>query len=160
MTLTTKQKWILAGTVVVTGIALYGQKRKWWLKPSDILYPPAESRQGNRIFVAVRDKQELQPLLIQEHPLLLNFVYRGEGKSNSVTGALQRIVAYDTSKWVNMVDIEADEQGNKDLLVDYTVNSIPTIVALHKQLPVSSYVEDEETVDYEKLKSWVESVAK
>ncbi|GME85822.1 unnamed protein product [[Candida] boidinii] len=167
--LTNKQKWILGTTIVVGGIALYIQTKKPIIPTrSNILYPPSQGSTptGNRIFIAIREKSELQPLLITKQPLLLNFVNRGETSSNKLTGALQRIVSLETDKLVNMVDIEADEIGNRDLLIDYQVNKIPTIVALKNQLPRGSYcdealIENPESQDvkWQELKAWVESHA-
>ncbi|KAH3669513.1 hypothetical protein OGAPHI_001634 [Ogataea philodendri] len=167
MPLTERQKWILGGTLAAGALAVLIQSSKNPLvKPKPVVWQP-QSTPKNRIFLAVRDRSELQPLIPLRPPLLLNFVFRGDTASNKQTGALQRIVGYDIDddKLVNMVDIESDEPGNKGLLLDYQVTKIPSIVCLRNQIAQSTYVDEqllnnpESDVDYEKLKKWVESHA-
>ncbi|KAI0462070.1 hypothetical protein LJB42_004675 [Komagataella kurtzmanii] len=165
MALTPRDKYIIGGGLFLAGALWFGQSRGWLKVRTQLFYPPASTKSGNRIFLPVRDPSELHPYLIQKPPLLLNFVYRGETASNKLTGVLQRIVSLETEKSVNMVDIEADETANHQLLSTYMVTKIPTVVALKKQLPVSQYCDLElidnkdKEVDWEELKKWVEEVA-
>ncbi|GMG31555.1 unnamed protein product [Ambrosiozyma monospora] len=168
MALTEKQKWMLGGTVLVGGLAVFLQSSRFApFKPQKIIYPPQTptGNNKNRIFMAVRDPSELQPLLNTKPPLLLNFVYRGEPASNKLTGALQRIVAYDLEddgKLINLVDIESDEPANKDLLLTYQVNTVPSVVVVKKQIPRGSYVDKDLVADpehsevkWDELRLWV-----
>ncbi|KAH3670301.1 hypothetical protein WICMUC_004870 [Wickerhamomyces mucosus] len=145
--------------------ALFGTRQFWWNSQKKIIYPPSSTKQGNRIFLPIRFEDELDTILLIKRPLLLNFTVRGDPYCNKVTGALQRIVAYETDKKVNMVDIEVDEPGTKDILPRFGVKNIPTIVAVRKTLPVDNYVDQnllndpESEIDWEKLKKFIENNA-
>ncbi len=77
----------------------------------------------NQIFLPIRYRYELDSIipLSNRIPLLLNFTYRGDKASDKTTGALQRIVGYETEKRINMVDVEVDEPEVRDILPDYAV---------------------------------------
>lgn len=158
------QKQILIGSGLIVSGAIIGTRSFWWT-PREILEPPKTTKQGNRIYLPVRFENELDDLLLIKRPLLLNFTIRGDPYCNKITGALQRIVAYETDKKINMVDIECDEQGTKDLLPRFGVNNIPTVVAVRKTLPVDKYVDEnllndpENEIDWIKLKNWIEKNA-
>lgn len=158
------RRQILIGTGLITGAAVVASRQLWWT-PRKVLDPPTDTKQGNRIFLPVRFENELEDLLLIKRPLLLNFTIRGDPYCNKVTGALQRIVAYETDHKINMVDIETDELTTRDLLPRFGVRNIPTIVAVKKTLPVDSYVDEnllkdpESEVDWIKLKQFVEKNA-
>lgn len=130
-----------------------------------MLDPPETTKQGNRIFLPVRNAEELDSYLLIKRPVLLNFTVRGDPYCNKVTGALQRIVAYETDKKINMVDIESDYPETRDLIPRFGVRNIPTVVAVRKTFPVDSYVDQglienpDGEVNWEKLKAFVEKNA-
>jgi thioredoxin-like negative regulator of GroEL len=144
--------------------AAYGSRAFWWT-PKEVLQPPETTKQGNRIYLPIRFENELEDLLLIKRPILLNFTIRGDPYCNKVTGALQRIIAYETDKRVNMVDVECDEPGTRDLLPRFGVKNIPSVVAVRKGLPVSKYVDQglldnpDSEVDWQKLKQWIEENA-
>lgn len=70
----------------------------------------------------VRYESEFEPLLLLKTPLLANFTFRGDPKSDKLTGAFNRIVSEETEFRVSAVDVEADEQGTRELLVRYSVS--------------------------------------
>lgn len=72
----------------------------------------------------IRYESELEPLLLLKTPLLLNFTFRGDPKSDKLTGPLIRIVSEETDFQVSAVDIEADEEDTRDLLLRYSVSSL------------------------------------
>lgn len=152
---------ILLGSGLLVSTALIGSRNFWW-SPRTVIEPPESTKQGNRIFLPVRFDHEVDPLLLIKRPLLLNFTVRGDPYCNKVTGALQRIVAYETDKRINMVDIEADFPETRDLVPRFGVRSIPTIVAVRKTFPVDYYVDrklmddPEGEPDWLKLKEFIE----
>lgn len=155
------RKQILIGSGLVLSTALVGARNFWW-KTQTVFEPPQTTKQGNRIFLPVRFENEVDDLLLIKRPLLLNFTIRGDPYCNKVTGALQRIVAYETDKKVNMVDIEADFPETRDLVPRFGVRNVPTIVAVRKTFPVDYYVDTnllndpEGEPDWAKLKEFVE----
>lgn len=167
MTLTDKQKYILAGTIAVGAIAVYIQSSKRpFIKPTNVVYPPKATANGNRIFNIIRSPSELNDIIIQHPPLLLNFVRLGEPASNKLTIALQDIVGNELSnkQLINMASVECDNPENLSLMLKYTVNDVPSIVCLTKQLPGESYVDKKLNksqgtmeVDKDALQKWVES---
>lgn len=79
-----------------------------------------------RLFVfsrtlSIRYEAEFEPLLLLKTPLLANFTYRGDPKSDKLTGVLNRIVSEETDYRISAVDIEADEPTTRDLLLRYSV---------------------------------------
>lgn len=162
VTLTRPQ--LLLGSTVLLG-SLYTTRQFWWQSQTPILHPPSSTKQGNRIFLPIRFEDELSDLLLIKRPLLLNFTVRGDSYCNKVTGALQRIIAYETDKRINMVDIEVDEPGTKDLLPRFGVKDIPCVVAVRKTLPADWYVDEKlkadptGEIDWLKLKAFIEKNA-
>jgi hypothetical protein len=162
MALTRSQ--ILLGSGLVVSTAIIGSRNLWWT-PSKVIEPPESTKQRNRIFLPVRFENEVDSLLLIKRPLLMNFTIRGDPYCNKVTGALQRIVAYETDKKVNMVDIEADFPETRDLVPRFGVKNIPTIVAVRKTFPVDYYVDrnllenPEGEPDWQKLKAFIEKNA-
>lgn len=152
---------VLLGSGLIVGTAIIGTRNFWWTQRK-VIEPPTSTKQGNRIFLPVRFENEVDDLLLIKRPLLLNFTVRGDPYCNKVTGALQRIVAYETDKKINMVDIETDQPDTKDLLPRFGVKTIPTIVSVRKTLPVDQYVDQnlldnpDGEVDWIKLKEWIE----
>lgn len=70
---------------------------------------------------SIRYQSEFEPLLLLKTPLLANFTYRGDPRSDKLTGALNRIVADETEFRISLVDIEADEPDIRDLMLRYSV---------------------------------------
>ncbi|ODV97024.1 hypothetical protein PACTADRAFT_32521 [Pachysolen tannophilus NRRL Y-2460] len=162
-------KKLLYGTggVAISGLGL-ARYFNWWpfnLQLGPLLTPPNDTKQGNRIFLPIRYADELYPILMQKPPLLLNFTYRRNPECDKLTGALQRIVALETDKKINLVDIEASEPGTRELMLEYRVDHVPMVVALRKQLIVDSYIDKNLTqdpnkeVDWINLKNWIENIA-
>lgn len=164
MTTRLTSKQIIIGSSILVGVATIASRNFWWT-PRKVLEPPSTTKQGNRIFLPVRFENELDDLLLIKRPLLLNFTIRGDPYCNKVTGALQRIIAYETDKKVNMVDIETDEPGTKALISRFGVKNIPSVVAVKKQLPEAWYIDEklktnpEGEVDWDKLKKFIEDNA-
>lgn len=69
----------------------------------------------------IRYRQEFEPLTILPTPLLANFTYRGDYKSDKLTGAMNRIVSEETEYRISAVDVEADEEDVQELLSRYSV---------------------------------------
>jgi hypothetical protein len=155
---------ILLGSGLIVSTAIIGSRNFWWA-PRKVIEPPESTKQGNRIFLPVRFENEVDNLLLIKRPLLMNFTIRGDPYCNKVTGALQRIVAYETDKKVNMVDIEADFPETRDLVPRFGVKNIPTIVAVRKTFPVDYYVDRNllenpaGEPDWQKLKAFIEKNA-
>ncbi|CDO56448.1 conserved hypothetical protein [Geotrichum candidum] len=123
-----------------------------------------EPYRQNRIYFPVRYESEFEPLLLLKTPLLANFTFRGDPKSDKLTGAFSRIVSEETEFRVSAVDVEADEQGTRELLVRYSVTELPMIVAFRGGVPYAKFTlpkdftKDSE-IDWIALKAWIESVA-
>ncbi len=165
--LTERQKWLLAGTIIVGGLAFYIQSSKHPLiKPTRIVYPPrSEGSALNRIYQIVRQPEDLNHLLLTKTPLLLNFVRLGETASNKQTIALQHVVGkqmQQEAKAVSMVSIECDNAENVPLTIKYGAKHIPSIVCLNKQRPDGYYCDeklvsqpDKYDANMEALTAWV-----
>ncbi|QPG73857.1 hypothetical protein FOA43_001172 [Brettanomyces nanus] len=172
MTLSERQEWILGGSLVLGGLALYIQSSKHPLiKPTKVVYPPKNGGSpNNRIYQIIRDPSELDPLLVTKAPLLLNFVRLGEPASSKLTISLQKIVSTDMvkeNKAVSMVSVECDGTENIPLAVKYAIKEIPSILCLDKQLPAGNYVDldlnrdpQNTEVKVEQLTQWVREHAK
>lgn len=149
-----KTRWtFMIASASIIGYMSY-QRRKSFLARQE------EKYRRNRIHLPVRQESEFHPLLVLPPPLLANFTIRNDPKSNLLTGALYRIVSDETEKVVSVVDIEADEPGVKDLIDQYAVSSIPTVIALKGGFITGKYdMEDKKEVNWEELKEWVEKMA-
>ncbi|KAH3684799.1 hypothetical protein WICPIJ_004228 [Wickerhamomyces pijperi] len=156
------------GSTIILG-TLFSTRQFWWRSQAPVLYPPQDvTKQGNRFFLPVRNESELSDLLLIKRPLLMNFTVRGDPYCNKVTGALQRIITFEmeeTKKKINVVDVEVDDPGTKELLLRFGVKNIPTVVCARKTLPVDWYVDEKllkdpkAEVDWEKLKAFIEKNA-
>lgn len=115
----------------------------------------------NRVFTPVRQESELERLLTLPTPLLTNFCIYNDPTSKTLSRTLQYVVERRTSNHVNMVDVEADEPGVKDLLPRFMVSNIPTIVAIRGGLPIDKFeVKTGEPITEESVKAWVDQVGK
>ncbi|ODV84493.1 hypothetical protein CANARDRAFT_200699 [[Candida] arabinofermentans NRRL YB-2248] len=161
-----RTKFIIAGSLLLAGAAIYIQSSKTpFIKPKQVIYPPSSTIK-NRIFLSIREPQELDSIKSLKQPLLMNFIFRGDLASDKLTSNLQKIVGFDMdeNKLINLVDIESDELPNRDLLMEYGVTKIPTVVLLVNQLKRGEYI-DEKLIEskgeidpnYDELKNWVES---
>ncbi|ODV62835.1 uncharacterized protein ASCRUDRAFT_27827, partial [Ascoidea rubescens DSM 1968] len=138
---------------------------------NSIIYPKKTQSEvtKNQIFLPVRYKEELYPILaIHDRPLLLHFTNRGDRNCNKLTGPLYKIIINDLEddkKKLNLVDIECDtmEQGIKEIMLDYNVNRIPSIIAVNKSIKMDEYIvknlNEIKEIDWNELRKWVESVA-
>lgn len=100
----------------------------WWWSKSKTPQPdnngsPSQPSQ-NRIYVPVRYEQEFDSLALLPTPLLANFTLRGDAASDQITGALIKIVSYETEKSISAVDIETDELTTRPLMERYGVSNI------------------------------------
>ncbi|AAS54530.1 AGR041Cp [Eremothecium gossypii ATCC 10895] len=140
-----------------------------WL--SRLLYPPGRpgassyrdnnSSGGNQCLLPIRSNAELNDALLISHsaPLLLNFTFRGVPQADALTGAANRIVLLETDKRINIADVEADFADTREGMLRFGVNSLPTLVAVRKTLPVDYYTLSEDElaeVNWLRLKAWIE----
>ncbi|KAI5966847.1 uncharacterized protein KGF55_000256 [Candida pseudojiufengensis] len=136
--------------------SIYNSKRQFsltdWFKSwqnaaqtQRLIYPPSPTQftTNNRIIdVWVDQKQDLYNYINVKPPLLLNFT-TATPENNKITQELFDLLV-DKSKYpgkepVYLVNILADSQGGRELMLEYVVNKIPTIVVLKHQLFVGSY---------------------
>lgn len=82
------------------------------------------SARPNRIFFPVRYEHEFDSIALLPTPLLANFTWRGTKESDAVTGALIKIVSYETEKEISAVDIEVDEMTTRPIMEKYGVSKI------------------------------------
>ena len=109
----------------------------------------------------IRSNAELNDALLISHsaPLLLNFTFRGVPQADALTGAANRIVLLETDKRINIADVEADFADTREGMLRFGVNSLPTLVAVRKTLPVDYYTLSEDElaeVNWLRLKAWIE----
>ncbi|ODQ77868.1 hypothetical protein BABINDRAFT_168825 [Babjeviella inositovora NRRL Y-12698] len=127
-----------------------------------IIHPPTTSSTGNRIYTAVRESSELSNYLLFKEPLVLNFTIRGNKKCNKLTQPLYDYVSEQTTKKINVVDIECDEVGTRELMQRYVVSDIPCLVVLKDQIPAGRYVDrnltndENSNIDLERLKAFID----
>lgn len=134
------------------------------------IYPPDKTTTENRLFPTyVQDRNELHDLVLFKEPLLLNFTYQGDKKCNKLTQALFDILAYKENypldskrNPVNLANLSCDMPGVRDLMLTYGINRVPSVVCLHRQIPVDKYIPRnlEAGVDEQELKNWIQSIAK
>ncbi|ODV79415.1 uncharacterized protein CANTADRAFT_51951 [Suhomyces tanzawaensis NRRL Y-17324] len=129
-----------------------------------VIYPPKpqDFTTNNRIFEAyVQHANELHDYLLFKEPLLLNFTY-ADPKSNKVTQALFDVLSnrdkYPTETAVNLVNIMADTEGGRELMLDYGVGKIPSVVLLRKQIPVDRLVVDVDRFSEQDVIEWLRSI--
>ncbi|CAR29592.1 hypothetical protein ZYGR_0AD02750 [Zygosaccharomyces rouxii] len=118
-------------------------------------------RQANQTFLSIRNENELANTLIAsgKTPIILNFTVRNNAICDKLTGALDRIVMFETDKKINSVDVETDFAETMDFLVRFTVKDIPSLVAVRRGFPVDWYAPDDlrtRDVDWINLKEWIE----
>ncbi|KAI5950923.1 hypothetical protein KGF54_003997 [Candida jiufengensis] len=131
-----------------------------------LIYPPSPTQftTNNRIIdVWIDQKQDLYNYINVKPPLLLNFT-TATPKTNKITQSLFEILS-DKSKYplgkepVYMVNILADSQGGRELMMDYVVgNKIPTILVLKHQLPVGRYSPDLENCNEQDLIDFIKTI--
>ena len=132
-----------------------------------MVYPPSpqEFTTKNRIFESyITHASELQDYVLFKQPTLLNFTY-AEPKSNKVTQALFDILS-DLSKYpnkpsteINLINIMADTEGGRELMMSYAVGSkIPAILLLKKQLVMDKYVPNVESFQEQDLIEWIKTI--
>ena len=130
-----------------------------------LIYPPPASQfttQNRIIDTYITNKQELYTYLSVKPPLLLNFTFATK-ENNKVTQALFDVLS-DKSKYPNnepvyLVNILADSEGGRELMLDYVVGSkIPSIIVLKHQLPSGKYVPDLETFTEQDLIEWLKHI--
>ena len=115
-----------------------------------LIYPPPASQfttQNRIIDTYITNKQELYTYLSVKPPLLLNFTFASD-KSK-----------YPNNEPVYLVNILADSEGGRELMLDYVVGSkIPSIIVLKHQLPSGKYVPDLETFTEQDLIEWLKHI--
>lgn len=82
------------------------------------------NRKENVIHFPIRYDYEFNSLALSKTPLLANFTLRGDPKSDALTGAMIKIVSYETDYSISAVDIEVDEPTVRELLERYAVSFI------------------------------------
>ncbi|MCP8718297.1 MAG: hypothetical protein M5F18_03250 [Asgard group archaeon] len=129
-----------------------------------LIYPPPSSEfttQNRIIDTYVSSKQEIYPYLAVKPTLLLNFTYANQ-EINKFTKTLFDVLSdkskYPNSQPVYLVNILADTEGGRELMLDYVVNSIPSIVVLQHQLPTGRYVPDIRNFTEQDIIEWLKTV--
>lgn len=77
---------------------------------------------ANRIFMPVRYESEFDNIALLPTPLLANFTLRGHSQSDQLTGAIIKILSYETEKSISAVDIETDEATTRPIMERYGVS--------------------------------------
>ncbi|EMG48612.1 hypothetical protein SBY92_003915 [Candida maltosa Xu316] len=130
-----------------------------------LIYPPPASQfttQNRIIDTYITEKSEVYNYLSVKPPLLLHFTYATK-ENNKFTQALFDVLS-DKSKYPNkepvyLVNILADSEGGRELMMDYVVGSkIPSIVVLKHQLPSGRYAPDIESFTEQDLVEWLRSI--
>ncbi|CAK7896460.1 hypothetical protein CAAN1_04S06920 [[Candida] anglica] len=165
-------KSILTRRVIIgsAGVALMASQMFFtggWFNQKTI-YPPTDITTQNRLFPTyINSQNELHDLLLFKEPLVLNFTYMADPKSNKLTQALYNILGYkeryplnSNTNPVNLASISCDTPGGRDLMLTYGVNKVPSLVALHKQIPTARYVSKSDEIDEKDLSSWIAGVGK
>ncbi|RCK62230.1 hypothetical protein Cantr_09058 [Candida viswanathii] len=130
-----------------------------------LVYPPPASEfttQNRIIDTYVTAKLELYPYLSVKPTLLLNFTYATQ-ENNKFTKALFDVLSdkgkYPNKEPVYLVNILADTDGGRELMLDYVVGSkIPSIVVLQHQLPTGKYIPDVKNFTEQDIIEWLKTV--
>lgn len=137
-----------------TGAALLAM---YLLKPQSQVYPPKITL--NRVFTTIQSPDELQAILGTPTGLrgnmYLAFVRLGGERSNTMAQSLWKAMAntdFHQKEEVSAVCIELDGGRNDQLINDYIVKTVPSIVRLHKGVITDDRTEE---LDAEKLKDWI-----
>ncbi|CAN3479506.1 hypothetical protein DICA0_E16908 [Diutina catenulata] len=147
-------------TRMVTRSFFGGWFNAW--KSQRVIYPPPpqEFTTNNRIFESwVNSYQELTNYTLFKQPTLLNFTLPDE-KSNKVTQALFDILVNrdqypNGDQQINLVNIFADGPAGTEMMGNYGVGKLPSIVLIKKQMPVDRYVPNVDHFDPQDLKAWI-----
>lgn len=131
-----------------------------------VVYPELQLgiHQTTRIFpTAIKnglDELNTYLLALGEIPLILQFTIRGNAKYNPITKEVYRILNFDVTKKINLVDVDIDEPKNDDVLLTYGIKDIPTLVCVEKELIKSKFVPNSgEDFNKSNLKDWINSMA-
>lgn len=138
-------------TTKTLGMRALSQKRGLfgWLSQNKMIYPPSPGQitTKNRLYPTYIDHaSELDNIILDKDPLILNFTIPGDVKCNEVTQALfdmlgdSRKYPFGTSKPVSLASVACDSAGGKELQSRFVVSSIPTLVVLKKQMVVDTHV--------------------
>lgn len=155
------RKIILGSAAVALMTSQYFFLGGW--KSGKTIYPPSNITTKNRLFPTyVYNQNELHDLLLFKEPLILNFTIMADPKSNKLTQALYDILGNkdqyplnSNTNPCNLASVAVDSEDGRDLMLTYGVNKIPSLVCLHKQIPVGRYVSPTEDINYEDLKRWI-----
>lgn len=135
-------------------------------KNRKIIYPPTDITTKNRLFPTyVNNQGELHDLLLFKEPLILNFTIMAEERSNKLTLSLFQLLGYkenypEGSKPCNLASISSDSEDGREMMLTYGVNTLPSLVCLHNQIPVGRYNFKGEEVDEKELKAWISEQTK
>lgn len=141
----------------------------WFLawQTQRLVYPPSplQFTTRNRIFENyINHASELQDYVLFKQPTLLNFTYP-DTKCNRVTQALFDILS-DENKYpnkptteINLVNIMADTEGGRELMMRYAVGSkIPAVLLLKKQLVQDKFVPNVDDFQEQSLIDWIKTI--
>lgn len=140
--------------LAATGAALLAM---FLVKPAAQVYPPKQSL--NRIFMTIQSPDELHAILGSpagiRGDLYLGFVRLGSERSNTLAQSLWTAMAktdFKKKEDVGAVCIELDGGRNDQLIHDYMVEKVPSVIRLNKGILTDDRTEE---LDAEKLKDWI-----
>lgn len=128
------------------------------------IYPPENISTQNRLYPTyISTSSELHDILLFREPLILNFTYMSDPRCNKLTQAVYDVLAnkdqYPLDKPVALASIQSDTEGGRELMLTYGVNKVPSLVALHKQMPQGRYLWKGDEVNKAELSAWIKTVA-
>lgn len=138
---------------------------KNWSRKS--IYPPSSDliTTNNRLYpYYFSSHNDLQDIINIKQSLLLHFTVQADPQYNKSTELLFDILAnkdkypLDSYKYpVHLANISCDSFESKDLMLTYGVNKLPTLVRLHKQIPVDIYSPGKE-FNEDELLDWLKKI--
>lgn len=138
------------------GMRAISQKRSLfgWFAQNKMIYPPSPGQitTKNRLYPTYIDHaSELDNIILDKDPLILNFTIPGDQKCNEVTQALFDLLGdsqkypFGRAKPVSMASVACDSTGGKELQIRFAVSSIPSLVVLKKQMVMATHVPSTES---------------
>lgn len=130
-----------------------------------LIYPPkpSEFTTNNRIFENwIQHEQEIHNYTLFKQPTILNFTYADQ-RCNRISQSLFDILSQkdkfpNGDQQINLVNILSDGAGGQELMINYGIYQIPTLLLLKKQMVQDRYLPDADNFKEQDLVEWIKSI--
>lgn len=134
-------------------------------KTQKLIYPPRPNdiQTNNRIFENwIEHEQEIHSYTLFKQPTILNFTYADE-PCNRISQSLFDILSQkgkfpNGDQQINLVNILSDGPGGRELMINYGISQIPTLLLLEKQMVQDRYKPNVNNFSEQGLIDWIKTI--